>query len=259
MLTRAKPSVSAGFAAAQRKPEAVDVAGQMVGQVSGAAEIMAGAVLPDTPFVARGLRLDWTAKRSLDIGVAVTALFLLLPLLLLIALIVWAGDRQAPIYRHMRIGRDGRRFGCLKFRSMVVDGDAVLAAHLAANPHARAEWAESHKLSHDPRITPIGQVLRKTSLDELPQLWNVLRGEMSLVGPRPIVAAEVARYGRAFATCFAVPPGVTGLWQVSGRSDTTYAERVALDLDYATRWSLRRDLAIMLRTIPAVLAQHGSK
>ncbi|GJE53320.1 UDP-glucose:undecaprenyl-phosphate glucose-1-phosphate transferase [Methylobacterium tardum] len=102
-------------------------------------------------------------------------------------------------------------------------------------------------------------MLRKTSLDELPQLWNVLRGEMSLVGPRPIVAAEIARYDHAFATCFAVPPGVTGLWQVSGRSDTTYAERVALDLDYATRWSLRRDFAIMLRTIPAVLAQRGSR
>ena len=259
MLNRAGSAAPAGFSAPQRKPEGGDVAEQMVGQVSEAAEIVAGAVLPDTPFVAKGLRLDWAAKRSLDVGVAVTALFLLLPLLLLIALIVWAGDGKPPIYRHMRIGRDGRRFGCLKFRSMVVDGDAVLSAHLSANPQARAEWAESHKLSHDPRITPIGQVLRKTSLDELPQLWNVLRGEMSLVGPRPIVPAEVARYGRAFATCFAVPPGVTGLWQVSGRSDTTYAERVALDLDYATRWSLRRDLAIMLRTIPAVLAQRGSK
>ena len=114
-------------------------------------------------------------------------------------------------------------------------------------------------LSDDPRITAIGHVLRTTSLDELPQLWNVLRGEMSLVGPCPIVPAEVARYGQAFATCFAVPPGVTGLWQVSGRSDTTYAERAALDLDYATRWSLRRDLAMMLRTIPAVLEQRGSK
>src|SRR5919199_230333 len=101
---------------------------------------------------------------------------------------------------HLRRGRDGRRFGCLKFRSMVVDGEAVLAAHLAANPQARAEWAETHKLTDDPRITPVGHVLRKTSLDELPQLWNVLCGEMSLVGPRPIVAAEVARYGHAFAT-----------------------------------------------------------
>ncbi|GLS68087.1 sugar transferase [Methylobacterium tardum] len=259
MLTRAEALAHPGFSASQRRPEVTDRAEQAVGQVSGAAELVAGAVLPEAPFVARGLRLDWAAKRGLDVSVAVTALFLLLPLLLLIAAIVWAGDGKAPIFRHMRIGRDGRRFGCLKFRSMVTDGEAVLAAHLASSPQARAEWAETHKLSDDPRITAIGHVLRKTSLDELPQLWNVLRGEMSLVGPRPIVAAEIARYDHAFATCFAVPPGVTGLWQVSGRSDTTYAERVALDLDYATRWSLRRDFAIMLRTIPAVLAQRGSK
>jgi exopolysaccharide production protein ExoY len=259
VLTRVEPPAPVGFPAPQRQSDMADAAEQVVGQVSEAAEIVAGAVLPEAPFVARGLRLDWATKRSLDVSVAATALFLLLPLLLLIALMVWAGDRKPPIYRHMRLGRDGRRFGCLKFRSMVTDGEAVLAAHLSANPRARAEWAETHKLTDDPRVTAIGQVLRKTSLDELPQLWNVLRGEMSLVGPRPIVPAEVARYGRAFATCFAVPPGVTGLWQVSGRSDTTYAERVALDLDYATRWSLRRDLVIMLRTIPAVLAQRGSK
>nr|WP_083916018.1 sugar transferase [Methylobacterium sp. B34] len=254
MLSRAEPPVSTGVLTSQRS-EVFEVAGQ----VSEAAELVADAVLPEAPFVARGLRLDSAAKRSLDVSVAATALSLLLPLLLLIAVMIWATDRKAPIFRHMRIGRDGRRFGCLKFRSMIANGDAVLAAHLAANPQARAEWAATHKLSDDPRITPIGHVLRKTSLDELPQLWNVLRGEMSLVGPRPIVQAEVARYGRAFPTCFAVPPGVTGLWQVSGRSNTTYAERVALDLDYATRWSLRRDLLIMLRTIPAVLEQRGSK
>ena len=259
MQGHAGPPVSTGVVLPQQRVEAPEVAEHVVEQMSDAVEAVAEVVLPPAPFVVRGLRLDWAAKRGLDVGVAVTALFLLLPLLLLIALIVWAGDGKPPIYRHTRLGRDGRRFDCLKFRSMVVDGDAVLSAHLSANPQARAEWAASHKLSHDPRITPIGQVLRKTSLDELPQLWNVLRGEMSLVGPRPIVPAEVARYGRAFATCFAVPPGVTGLWQVSGRSDTTYAERVALDLDYATRWSLRRDLVIMLRTIPAVLAQRGSK
>ena len=236
--------------------EMTEVAEPLSEQMS---EVVVKAMLPEVPFLARDLRFDWAVKRSLDITVAATALFLLLPLLLLIAALVFAGDRKAPVFRHMRLGCDGRRFGCLKFRSMVTDGDAVLAAHLATDPRARGEWAESHKLSADPRITVIGQVLRKTSLDELPQLWNVLRGEMSLVGPRPIVPAEVARYGRAFATCFAVPPGVTGLWQVSGRSDTTYAERVALDLDYASRWSLRRDLAILLRTIPAVLAQRGSK
>ena len=219
---------------------------------------MASAEHSSAP-VAQLFRLEQMTKRGLDIGVAATTLFLLLPLMLMIAALVWAGDRKAPIFRHTRLGRDGHRFDCLKFRSMVADGEAVLAAHLAASPSARVEWAATHKLTNDPRITTIGRVLRKTSLDELPQLWNVLRGEMSLVGPRPIVQAEVARYGAAFSVCFAVPPGVTGLWQVSGRSDTSYAERVALDLDYASRWSLRRDIAIMLRTIPAVLAQRGSK
>jgi exopolysaccharide production protein ExoY len=211
------------------------------------------------PFSARGLRLDWATKHGLDISVAVTALFLLLPLLLLIAGLICAGDRKAPIFRHMRLGRDGRRFGCLKFRSIVTDGEAVLSAHLAASPQARAEWDATHKRSDDRRITAIGQVRRKTSLDELPQLWTVLRHEMSLVGPHPIGPAEVARYGRAFQTCFAVLPSVTGLWQVSGRSETTYAERVALDLDDAIRWNLRGDIANMLKTVTAVLAQRGSR
>ncbi|KAA0122821.1 sugar transferase [Methylobacterium sp. P1-11] len=231
------------------------IAVQFTGQVSQATE----AFVPAICALPQDRRLSWAAKRGLDIAVAATALFLLLPAMLLIAALIYAGDFESPIFHHMRLGRNGRRFGCLKFRSMVTNGDAVLTAHLAANPQARAEWEATHKLSDDPRVTAIGYVLRKTSLDELPQLWNVLRGEMSLVGPRPIVPAEVARYGGAFPTCFAVPPGVTGLWQVSGRSDTTYAERVALDLDYASRWSLRWDLAIMLRTVPAVLAQRGSK
>ncbi|WP_244478340.1 MULTISPECIES: sugar transferase [unclassified Methylobacterium] len=203
--------------------------------------------------------LEVLGKRGLDISVAAIALFLLLPLLLMLGLLVWASDRKAPIFRHMRIGRDGRHFGCLKFRSMITDGDAVLRAHLAANPAARREWEATHKLTHDPRITKLGSILRKTSLDELPQLVNVLRGEMSLVGPRPIVSSEIERYGAAFAACFSVTPGVTGLWQVSGRSDCSYAERVALDLDYATRWSFSRDMAILLRTVPTVLTQRGSR
>ncbi len=200
-----------------------------------------------------------STKRGFDVSVATITLFLLLPLFALVATAIWLGDRKSPIFSHRRLGRDGRTFGCLKFRSMVVDAEAVLAAHLADNAVARAEWDATHKLTHDPRVTPLGRILRKTSLDELPQLINVLRGEMSLVGPRPIVQAEVARYGSAFDACFSVPPGVTGLWQVSGRSDTTYAERVALDLDYAARWSLRRDLVILVRTIPAVFGQHGSR
>ncbi len=183
---------------------------------------------------------------------------ILLPLLLLVALAVYASDRKSPIFKHQRLGRDGRPFGCLKFRTMTPNAEATLAAYLATNIAAQAEWAASHKLTHDPRVTALGRVLRKTSLDELPQLINVLRGEMSLVGPRPIVPAEAARYGSAFGQCFSVPPGVTGLWLVSGRSETTYCERVALDLDYAIDWSLRRDLQILARTIPAVFTQRGS-
>ncbi len=204
-------------------------------------------------------RVGLTAKRAVDVAIAGTALFLLLPLLVFVAAAVWMGDGKSPIFRHTRLGRDGRPFGCLKFRTMVVDAEAALAAHLATSATARAEWAATHKLSDDPRVTALGRVLRKTSLDELPQLFNVLRGDMSLVGPRPIVQAEVARYGAAFSACFSVTPGVTGLWQVSGRSDTTYEERVALDLDYAARWSLKRDLVILVRTVPAVFAQRGSR
>lgn len=142
---------------------------------------------------------------------------------------------------------------------MVVDAEDALAAHLAKSAAARTEWTATHKLTDDPRVTILGRVLRKTSLDELPQLINVLRGEMSLVGPGPIVHAEVAKYGSAFSTCFSVPPGVTGLWQISGRSDTTYEERVALDLDDALGWSLKRDLVILGSTVPAVFAQRGSR
>lgn len=198
-------------------------------------------------------------KRGLDISIAALALLLLLPLMLVIALLIWRSDRGAPIFHHVRIGRDARLFGCLKFRSMVMDSERLLAEHLAANPEAAAEWAATHKLRNDPRITRLGHFLRKSSLDELPQLFNVLRGEMSLVGPRPIVPGEIARYGTAFETCFSVTPGVTGLWQVSGRSNCTYAERVALDLEYARNWHLGRDLSILLRTVPAVLAQRGSR
>lgn len=199
-----------------------------------------------------------TAKRGLDILIAASALVVLLPLMAVIAFLIWRSDRGSPIFKHARIGRNALPFGCLKFRSMVTDSERLLAEHLAMNPDAAAEWAATHKLRNDPRITPLGRFLRKSSLDELPQLFNVLLGEMSLVGPRPIVSAEVARYGAAFETCFSVPPGLTGLWQVSGRSNCAYSERVALDLEYARNWSLSGDIAILLRTVPAVLVQRGS-
>lgn len=197
------------------------------------------------------------AKRALDVTVAVMALVGLSPLLLAIAMLV-RKDGGPALFGHSRIGQGGQRFHCFKFRSMVIDAESRLQALLAADPAAAEEWAATQKLTHDPRVTGIGKVLRKTSLDELPQLLNVLRGQMSLVGPRPIVAAEVPRYGDDIAAYYAVPPGVTGLWQVSGRSETTYAYRVQLDVTYVRNWSFRRDLVILLKTIPAVLARRGA-
>ncbi len=163
------------------------------------------------------------------------------------------------MFRHKRIGLDGRQFDCLKFRTMVVDADRVLHDLLRSDALAAAEWSVSRKLTDDPRITRLGNIMRRSSLDELPQLWNVIVGDMSIVGPRPIVAAEIQRYNSDFVYYTAVRPGITGLWQTSGRSDCSYAERVALDRDYVSNWSLKRDLAIIVRTVPAVLWQEGSR
>jgi exopolysaccharide production protein ExoY len=205
---------------------------------------------------APGLRA--VTKRALDIAGAGALLLLGAPVFLLLAMIVRA-DGGPAFYAHERVGRGGRRFGCLKFRSMVVDSAARLEALLASDPAARAEWEATRKLRHDPRITWIGRFLRATSLDELPQLINVLRGDMSLVGPRPVVATELAaHYGTAAEHYLAVRPGITGLWQVSGRSDTSYAERVALDVRYATTPSLLEDVRILLRTPAAVLLRRGA-
>lgn len=211
---------------------------------------------PFPPSVSHLTRLDWVSKRSLDIIVAGAALCLLLPLILLIATAVWASDGKSPLYRHRRLGRDGRSFSYLKFRTMSVNGDAVLAAHLAADPNARAEWEATHKLTNDPRVTSIGKSLRKSGLDELPQLLNVLRGEMSLVGPRPITASEVSRYGNAFATCFSVPPGAMGVWEVLSTKNAKHETRVSVELEYATHWTLRRDLSIMMQFIPATIIRR---
>ncbi len=201
---------------------------------------------------------DRAMKRLFDLSVAMAMLFLLLPLFAFVALAVWAVDRGSPFYSHRRLGRDGKTFGCLKFRSMRMNGDEILMRYLSENPTAQAEWAQSRKLKKDPRITAIGHLLRKTSLDELPQLINVIRGEMSLVGPRPIVEAEVEKYGDAAAAYFAVRPGLTGAWQISGRSDTTYAERVRLDRQYVESRSFAGDIVIILRTVPAVFLVKGS-
>jgi lipopolysaccharide/colanic/teichoic acid biosynthesis glycosyltransferase len=196
--------------------------------------------------------------RCLDILVALAALAAFAPLMIVLTLMIYIQDGGPPVFAHRRVGFGGRSFPCFKFRSMVVDADARLRALLECDPAARAEWERDQKLRHDPRITALGGFLRKSSLDELPQLFNVLRGEMSIVGPRPIVAAEVVRYGRRFRSYCAVRPGITGLWQVSGRNDTTYRRRVALDHIFSRRSSLGLYVWILITTVPVVLLKRGS-
>jgi exopolysaccharide production protein ExoY len=221
---------------------------------------MDAALLPDPlsvrrPAPAKAARV---AQRLLDLAIALPLMILLAPAMALIALAVWINDGGSPFYGQMRLGYRGRGFRCWKFRSMVTDADAVLARLLAGSEVARAEWARDHKLRIDPRITAVGRLLRSTSLDELPQLWNVVCGEMSLVGPRPIVVAEVGRYGSRYHDYCACRPGITGLWQVSGRNDVTYRRRVAIDTLYARTRSVGMDVAILARTVPAVLTRRGS-
>lgn len=196
-------------------------------------------------------------KRSFDIAGALVLLMLLSPVLLLLLVGVMK-DGGNPIYGHMRVGRNGRRFRCLKFRSMVLDSQDRLNRLLASDPQARAEWEKDFKLKNDPRITGIGHFLRNTSLDELPQLWNVLKGEMSLVGPRPVTEDELARYGDDVDYYLMAKPGMTGLWQVSGRNDVDYSTRVYFDSWYVKNWSLWNDIAILFKTINVVLKRNGA-
>jgi len=197
------------------------------------------------------------SKRAFDITLALLLLAVLSPLLLALAYLI-GRDGGDVLFGHSRIGAQGRPFKCWKFRSMVPDAESALRQVLDADPAARAEWERDFKLRNDPRITPIGRFLRSTSLDELPQLINVLTGEMSLVGPRPIVAAEVARYGAAFHDYARCRPGITGIWQVSGRNDTGYGQRVRLDQHYARNWSFGADLIVLIRTPVAVLRRSGA-
>lgn len=199
------------------------------------------------------------AKRSFDVVLALVLLAFLIPLLVALSAVISASDGGPALFRQRRVGRQGKPFTCLKFRTMRCDAEKALNDLLEADSEAAREWTENQKLSCDPRITPLGQFLRRTSLDELPQLLNILSGEMSFVGPRPIVEAEIARYGEAFSQCFSVPPGLTGLWQVSGRSDCGYVTRVALDARYARDWTLALDLQILVQTVPAVLSGRGSR
>jgi len=212
-----------------------------------------------------GLRLPEPAAhesepllRALDLALSAALLVALAPLLLLVAFAVWASDGTSPLFVQQRIGRGGRAFRCLKFRTMAPDAGHRLALLLAEDSAARARWVRDRKLVRDPRITPLGLLLRKSSIDELPQLLNVVIGDMSLVGPRPIVAAEVGRYGRRFATYCCRRPGITGLWQVSGRSRAGYDRRLACDRQFAAHCSARIYLRILLATVRAVLLARGA-
>ena len=197
-------------------------------------------------------------KRALELALIVGTAPLWLPLMALIVLAVAVTSRGPVFYGQERLGRDGRTFRAWKFRSMVRDADAVLARYLAAHPELRAEWERDHKLKCDPRVTAVGRLLRPLSLDELPQFFNVLRGEMALVGPRPIVSSEVAKYGDVFDLYRRVRPGLTGLWQVSGRNDLSYSERVAIDAYYVRNWSPWLDAWIIARTVRVVLLRDGA-
>ena len=197
-------------------------------------------------------------KRSFDIVGSLAGLVLLSPLFLMVAMLVKLSDNGPIFYGHKRIGRGGRIFSCLKFRTMVPDGERVLNAYLAANPEANAEWLATRKLKNDPRVTRVGQVLRKLSLDELPQILNILQGDMSLVGPRPVVRDELEIYGSAAVYYLKSRPGLTGLWQVSGRNDVSYDTRVAYDRHYVENWSLFQDIRIIFKTVPAVWMSRGS-
>jgi len=192
-------------------------------------------------------------KRIMDLAIAGAALVLAAPVMILVGLFIKITAGGPAIFSHSRVGFGGSSFNCYKFRSMVANSDEVLKAYLDANADARKEWEETHKIRNDPRVTLFGRLLRKSSLDELPQLINILRGDMSCVGPRPIVEDELRRYGEHQAEYLATRPGLTGLWQVSGRSSMDYDNRVALDSHYVRNWSIWLDIVILLRTIVAVM------
>jgi exopolysaccharide production protein ExoY len=197
-------------------------------------------------------------KRIFDLVVASFLTVLSLPLFMCIAAILKLTDRGPLLYKHIRVGCSGSQFSCLKFRTMIVDAEHLLHDILDADPLARAEWHRCQKLAEDPRITPVGRRLRRASLDELPQLINVIRGEMSLVGPRPITESEISRYGNRFSLYVSARPGLTGLWQISGRSDCDFESRVKLDAKYVASWRFSSDLLILLQTVGAVFKRRGS-
>lgn len=202
---------------------------------------------------------DTMIKTIFDFTLTLIGTICISPLLVYIAYRIKKEDPGPVIFKHIRIGKDGKPFPCYKFRSMVVNSAEMLEKYLAENPAAKAEWERDFKLKNDPRITPIGKFLRRTSLDELPQIFNVLKGEMSLVGPRPVVQEELDKYyGDAVKEYCSIRPGITGLWQVSGRSDLDYTERVLLDQWYVKNRNLKLDIKILWQTIGVVLMKKGA-
>jgi exopolysaccharide production protein ExoY len=200
-----------------------------------------------------------TSKRIIDIILAISGIVLLAPLLIICFVLAVVTSPGPALFRHRRVGFNGKYFDCLKFRTMTTDAPERLRKLLESNPLAEAEWMANRKLQNDPRVTAIGAILRKSSLDELPQLFNVLRGDMSIVGPRPVTDEELLRYSSAANAYLSCRPGITGLWQVSGRSTTTYKKRIACDTFYAHNWSMALDVKILVVTIPALMLADGAR
>lgn len=197
-------------------------------------------------------------KRAMDLVMALGVLVFLSPVFLLVYVLIRTLDPGPALFSHLRVGRDGRMFTVYKFRTMRLDAQERLDELLAKDPEAAAEWAKFQKLRKDPRVTAIGRFLRKSSLDELPQLLNIIRGEMSVIGPRPVTSGEIHRYGPSYPFYTAVRPGVLGLWQVKGRNKLTYPQRVAYDVQYVKTWSIWQDLKILFMAVPVVLFGLGA-
>lgn len=203
-------------------------------------------------------RYNRAIKLAFDMVLTLVGTICISPILALLVVLIKLDSPGPAVFAHRRIGRRGKSFPCYKFRTMCVDADIKLKEYLASNPAARREWEAEFKLKDDPRVTKIGKFLRKTSLDELPQIFNVLKGEMSLVGPRPIVAEEIVKYGDYINDYYMVRPGITGMWQVNGRSDTTYDERVRMDSWYVRNWSVWLDIVMLFRTFKTVIGGKGA-
>jgi exopolysaccharide production protein ExoY len=214
------------------------------------------------PFIFEELQCKvkhFPVKRLFDLTFSTITLLLLSPIYLLIAALIRVSSRGKAIYFHERIGRGGSPFRCYKFRTMYADADSRLTEILNNDPVMRKEWDQAHKLKNDPRVTPIGKFLRKLSLDELPQFWNVIKGDLSIVGPRPVLQVEINKHFGIKATkILSIRPGITGIWQVSGRSDTTYAQRVKLDEQYIDEHHFLLDLVLIVKTIPAMVSSKGA-